>query len=92
MNLPKLETFLKKIYKSWETGKTLMEKAKEAMKKQFDKRRQNSQCYNLRLNNQLKEKPCIEFTQENSIEFLSIIYPTYVCQVVGPCYTQPRLS
>jgi len=51
MKLPKLETFLKKIYKSWETGKTLMEKAKEAMKKQFDKRRQNSQCYNLRLNN-----------------------------------------
>ena len=91
MKLPKLKTFLKKLYKSWETEKLLIEKAKEAMKKQFGKRRQNPQYYDLRLSNQLKEESCIGFTQENSIEFLSIIYPTYICQAVGPCYTQPSL-
>jgi len=51
MKLPKLETFLKKLYKSWETEKLLIEKAKEAMKKQFGKRRQNPQYYDLRLSN-----------------------------------------
>jgi len=51
MKLPKLKTFLKELYESRETEKTLMEKAKEAMKKQFDKRRQNLQYYDLRLSN-----------------------------------------
>jgi len=37
MKLPKLETFLKELQRSWEVAKTLMKKAKEAMKKQFDK-------------------------------------------------------
>jgi len=39
MELPRLETFLEELQKSWETTKTLMEMAKEAMKKQFDKKR-----------------------------------------------------
>jgi len=41
--LPKLETFLEKLQRSWETTKISIEKAKEAMKKQFDKKKQNSQ-------------------------------------------------
>jgi len=39
MELPKLETFLKEQQCSRETAKILMEKAKEAMKKQFNKKR-----------------------------------------------------
>ena len=42
IELPKLETFLKKLQKSWKVAKTLMEIAK-TIKKQFDKKRQNLQ-------------------------------------------------
>jgi len=41
--LPKLKDFLEGIQRSWETVKKLMKMAKEAMKKQFDKKRQNLQ-------------------------------------------------
>ena len=39
--LPKLEDFLEGLQKSWEVAKKLMEITKEAMKGQFDKKRQN---------------------------------------------------
>jgi len=41
--LPKLKTFLEELWRSWKIAKTLIEKAKEAMKKQFNKKRQNPQ-------------------------------------------------
>jgi len=34
---------LKELQRNWEIAKTSMEKTKEAMKKQFDKKKQNSQ-------------------------------------------------
>ena len=37
--LPKLEDFLEELQKSWKVVKKSMEIAKEAMKKQFDKKR-----------------------------------------------------
>jgi len=37
--LPKLEDFLEGLQKSWEVVKKSIEMAKEAMKKQFDKKR-----------------------------------------------------
>ena len=37
--LPKLEDFLKKLQESWEMEKKSMKIVKEAMKKQFDKKR-----------------------------------------------------
>ena len=40
---PKLEEFLTRLQKSLEEATKLMEIAKEAMKRQFDKKRQNSQ-------------------------------------------------
>jgi len=40
--LPKLENFLKKLQKSWEIAKLSIEKAKKAIEKQFDKKKQNS--------------------------------------------------
>jgi len=33
MKLPKLDTFLKKLHRSWEIAKISIEKVKEAMKK-----------------------------------------------------------
>jgi len=39
-------------------------------------------CYDLSLSNKSKEQPCIGFTQENSIEFLSIMYSTYIYCVI----------
>jgi len=39
MELPKLETFLEKLQKSWKIVKISMEKTKKAMKKQFNKKR-----------------------------------------------------
>jgi len=40
-------------------------------------------CYNLRLSNKSKEKPCIEFTQENLMEFLvQYIYLIYTRLIV----------
>jgi len=41
--LPKLKTFLEELWRSWKIAKTLIEKANEAMKKQFNKKRQNPQ-------------------------------------------------
>jgi len=38
MELPKLETFLKELQKSWKKAKILIKIAKEAIKKQFDKK------------------------------------------------------
>jgi len=43
MELPKLETFLEELKRSWKVAKILIEMAKEAIKKQFDKKRQNPQ-------------------------------------------------
>jgi len=43
MELPKLEDFLEGLQRSWEVVKKSIEIAKEAMKKQFDKKRGNSQ-------------------------------------------------
>ena len=43
MKLPKLEDFLEELQKSWGEAKKSMEIAKEAMKKQFDKKWQNLQ-------------------------------------------------
>jgi len=42
MELPKLEYFLEGLQKSWKLVKKFIEMAKEAIKKQFDKKR-NSQ-------------------------------------------------
>ena len=43
MELPKLEDFLEGLQRSWEVVKKSIEITKEAMKKQFDKKRRNSQ-------------------------------------------------
>ena len=43
MKLPKLKTFFEKLQKSWKVAKTLIKIAKEAIEKQFDKKRQNPQ-------------------------------------------------
>jgi len=43
IELPKLETFIEELQRSWEIIKTLIEKAKKAIKKQFDKKRQTFQ-------------------------------------------------
>ena len=48
MKLSKLKDFLKELQESWKITKKLIEIAKEAIKKQFSKKRQNSQ--------ELKEK------------------------------------
>jgi len=40
---PKLEEFLISLQKSWEEATKAMEMAKEMMKRQFDKKRQNPQ-------------------------------------------------
>jgi len=39
MELPKLETFLEKLQRSWKIVKSLMKKAKEAIEKQFNQKR-----------------------------------------------------
>ena len=41
--LPKLEDFLNRLQRSWKKAKKLMEIEKEAMKRQFDKKRRNLQ-------------------------------------------------
>ena len=43
MKLPKLEDFLKRLQRSWEVTKKLIEIAKEIMKKQFNKKKRNLQ-------------------------------------------------
>ena len=42
IELPKLEDFLKELQRSWEKAKRSITIVKEAMKKQFDKKKQNS--------------------------------------------------
>ena len=39
MELPKLETFNKKLQRSWEIAKLSIDKSKKAIKKQFDKKK-----------------------------------------------------
>ena len=43
MELPKLEDFLERLQRSWEVTKKSIKIAKKAIKKQFDKKRQNPQ-------------------------------------------------
>ena len=43
MEFPKLEEFLIGLQKSWEEATKAMDMAKEIMKRQFDKKRQNLQ-------------------------------------------------
>jgi len=43
IELPKLENFLNKLQRSWEIAKNSIEMAKEAIKRQFNKKRQNIQ-------------------------------------------------
>ena len=43
MGFPKLEEFLTRLQRSWKKATKLIEMAKEAMKRQFDKKRQNLQ-------------------------------------------------
>jgi len=43
MELPKLEEFLIGLQKSWEEVTKVIEMAKETIKRQFDKKRQNPQ-------------------------------------------------
>jgi len=43
IELPKLDNFLNKLRKSWEIAKNSIEIAKEVIKRQFNKKRQNTQ-------------------------------------------------
>jgi len=43
IELPKLESFLQELQRSWEAAKKSIEIAKEAIKIQFDKKRRNLQ-------------------------------------------------
>jgi len=43
IELPKLEDFIEGLQRSWEAVKNSMNMAKEAMKKQFNRKRQNLQ-------------------------------------------------
>ena len=56
IELPKLNNFLKELQKSWKKVKILMDMAKEAMKKQFDKKRRNLQELKIGENMWLKAK------------------------------------
>ena len=56
MELPKLESFLQELQESWEVAKKSMEIEKEAMKKQFDKKRRNQKGLKVRYNVWLKTK------------------------------------
>ena len=56
MELPKLKEFLEKLQKSWNKVRRSMEMAKEAMKKQFDKKRWNLQGLKIRDNMWLEAK------------------------------------
>ena len=56
MEFPKLEGFLIGLQKSQEEAIKSMEIAKEAMKRQFDKKRQNLQGLKIRDNVQLEAK------------------------------------
>ena len=41
--LPKLNNFLERLQRSWNKARMLIDIAKKAMKKQYDKKRRNSQ-------------------------------------------------
>ena len=56
MKLPKLEDFLKRLQRSWEVTKKLIEIAKEIMKKQFNKKKRNLQDLKVGDNMQLEAK------------------------------------
>ena len=56
MKLPKLEDFLKRLQRSWEVTKKLIEIAKETMKKQFNKKKRNLQDLKVGDNMQLEAK------------------------------------
>jgi len=56
MELPKLEDFLKELQRSWEVVKKSLEVVKEAIKKQFDRKRYNSQGLKIRDNMWLEAK------------------------------------
>jgi len=56
MELPKLKEFLEKLQKSWNKVRRSMEMEKEAMKKQFDKKRWNLQGLKIRDNMWLEAK------------------------------------
>ena len=48
--MPKLKDFLERLQESWEAAKKSIEIAKEAIKKQFDKKRRNPQELKVRDN------------------------------------------
>ena len=54
--IPRVEEFLIGIQKSWKQAKKAMEEAQKNMKRQFDKKRQNSQGLKVRDNVWLKNK------------------------------------
>ena len=54
--LPKLEDFLEGLQRSWNKARILMNMAKEAIKKQFDKKRGNPQELNVGDNMWLEAK------------------------------------
>ena len=56
MDFPKIKDFIVKLQKSWEKATKLMEIAKEVMKKQFDKKKWNSQELKTGDNMQLEAK------------------------------------
>ena len=56
MELLKLKEFLEKLQKSWNKVRRSMEMEKEAMKKQFDKKRWNLQGLKIRDNMWLEAK------------------------------------
>jgi len=43
MEIPRVEEFVKKLQKSWKQATNTMEEAQKKIKKQFDKKRRNSQ-------------------------------------------------
>ena len=63
MELPKLEDFLKELQKSWNMAKQSMEIAKEAIKRQFDKKRWNIQRLKIGDNNMWLEAKNIQLNQ-----------------------------
>jgi len=56
MEIPRVEEFLTEMKKSWEQATKVMEEVQKVMKKQFDKKRQNSQGLKVRDNVWLENK------------------------------------
>ena len=68
-NLPKLENFLKELQRSWKEAKKSIEVVKEAMKKQFDRKRYKLQVLQTQVFRvEQVNEPCIGLIQENLIE------------------------